>query len=65
MPLRKPERLATIIRVRVVNPKAPQAGETGWIVDTGETPSLQWVDVQFDASGRTYRYERGEVELVI
>jgi hypothetical protein len=63
MPMPTPEPLPTIIRVRVVNKNAPHAGEEGWIVNTGTSGALTYIDVRFMEGDQPVRYIREEVEL--
>lgn len=64
MPLPDHEPLPTIIRVRVINPHAPHAGDEGWVVDVGKTDGrLVWLDVRFVEGEKPVRYARDEVQL--
>lgn len=64
MPLPSPEPLPTIILMRVDNPRAPRAGDTGRIVDTeGEGDGLIVV-LEFEDKDRR-RYARCELTVVM
>jgi hypothetical protein len=65
MPLPKREPLPTIIRMRVINPKAARYPEEGWIVDTEQGPHLMYITLLFEEDGKPERYERSELEIVM
>lgn len=69
MPIREQEPLAGIIRMRVVNPRAPRYGETGWIVDVlqerDDQQEMVVLQLRFEADGQPVAYAALELEVVM
>ncbi len=69
MPLHEREKIAGIVHMRVVNPKAPRTGEIGTVVDIlsemDDQQEMTVFQLQFEAGEKPIAYDVTELEIVM